>query len=257
MYVKYEQRGQIGIITLDRPKAYNALNAEMLAELDEILDRVSADDVRCLIVTGAGEKSFVAGADIGEMLHLDKQAGKQWSQRGNKIFRKLECIPMPVIAAINGFALGGGSELALACDIRIAGDNAIFSQPEVTLGICAGFGGTQRLARIVGVSMAKELLYTGCRIDAAEALRIGLVSHVYPQAKLMDEALALAKKICKSAPIAVRATKKALNEGMSAGVDEALALEAEYFAECFETSDQRNAMSAFVEKRKPEPFTNS
>jgi len=257
MYVKYEQRGQIGLITIDRRKVYNALNTELITELGEVLDNVSSESTRALILTGAGEKAFVAGADIAEMQGFGKIEAEKFSVIGSGVFRKLELIPIPVIAAVNGFALGGGCELALACDIRVASENAIFGQPEVTLGITPGYGGTQRLARIVGQSKAGELLYTGGKIDATEALRIGLVSYVYQQNELMDEAVKLAEEICKSAPVAVRMTKKAMTDGLSVGIDDALRLESEYFSQCFETNDQKRAMAAFVEKRKPEPFTNS
>ena len=257
MYIQYEQRGQIGILTLDRPQALNAFNLEQITQLGEALDRVSEQDTRCLIITGAGEKAFAAGADIGVMLEMDQAQAKEWSLLGTRIFRKIETMPMPVIAAVNGFAFGGGCELTLACDIRLASENAVFSQPEVMLGVTAGWGGTQRLARLVGEGMAKELLYTGARTDATEALRIGLVNHIYPQPELMDAALKLAEQVAKAAPIAVRATKRALNGGLDLDVDAGLEWEADCFAECVGTNDQRNAMLAFVEKRKPEPFTNS
>lgn len=255
-YIKYEQRGFVGILTIDRQSALNALNGDVMNELEQALDAISLQDTRCLILTGAGEKSFVAGADISEMSTLSKADGKQFGKRGNDVFRKIEILPIPVIAAVNGFALGGGCELAMACDIRIASENAVFAQPEVSLGITAGFGGTQRLSRIIGLGKAKELLYTTAKVKAEEALRLGLVNAVYPLAQLMDECIKMAEKIAQNAPIAVRATKKAINEGMDLDMDTAIELEAELFGSCFETQDQKNAMKAFTEKLKPAPFEN-
>ncbi len=255
-YIKYEQRGFVGILTIDRQPALNALNEDVIDELEQALDAISIEDTRCLILTGAGEKSFVAGADIGEMSTLTKAGGEKFGNKGNAVFRKIEIFPLPVIAAVNGFALGGGCELAMTCDIRIASDNAVFAQPEVSLGITAGFGGTQRLARIIGLGKAKELLYTTFKVKADEALRLGLVNAVYPQNQLMDECIKMAEKISRNAPIAVRSTKKAINEGMQVDMDTAIKIEAELFGSCFETQDQRNAMSAFIEKQKPAPFEN-
>ena len=214
------------------------------------------DATRCVIITGAGEKAFVAGADIAEMSGLTKAEGKAFGKKGNDIFRKIETLPVPVIAAVNGFALGGGCELAMSCDIRIASENAVFAQPEVSLGITAGFGGTQRLARTIGVGKAKELLYTTSKVKAPEALALGLVNAVVPLESLMDEAMKLAEKIARNAPIAVRATKKAINDGLQVSIDEGVAIEEELFGSCFETQDQQNAMKAFVAKEKPAPFEN-
>ncbi len=256
-FITFEQKGFIGIITINRPSALNALNAQVIEELDMVLDGISQEeDIRCIIVTGAGNKAFVAGADIASMLALDKQSGVRWGERGNAVFRKLELLPVPVIAAVNGFALGGGCELALACDIRLASENAIFGQPEASLGIPPGFGGTQRLPRLIGEGLAKELMYTTKKINAEEALAIGLVNHVYPAETLMEEAMKLAEKVARNAPIAVRAVKTAVNRGMQTDIDHGIALEAEVFGGCFETQDQHNAMAAFVEKRKAEPFCN-
>jgi enoyl-CoA hydratase len=255
-YIKYEQRGFVGILTIDRQNALNALNMEVINQLEQALDAVSPEDTRCLILTGAGEKSFVAGADIGEMSTLSKEEGERFAKKGNEVFRKLETFPIPVIAAVNGYALGGGCELAMSCDIRIAAENALFAQPEVTLGITAGFGGTQRLPRIIGLGKAKELLYTAAKIKAEEALRLGLVNAVYPQAQLLEECLKLAEKISHNAPIAVRATKKAINDGMQVDMDRAVGLESILFGSCFESKDQQNAMKSFVEKVKPAPFEN-
>ena len=177
-FVDYEVNGQVGIITIDRPKALNALNSQVLDDLSAVLDGVDVNTVRCLIVTGAGDRSFVAGADIGEMSTLTKEEGKAFGKKGNDLFRRIETFPIPVIAAVNGFALGGGNELAMSCDFRIASENAVFGQPEAGLGITPGFGGTQRLARLVGPGYAKQMIYTAHNIKADEALRIGLVHQV-------------------------------------------------------------------------------
>lgn len=255
-YVKYEQKDAIGIVTIDREKALNALNPEVLDDLEAVFDAIPLDSTRCVIVTGAGQKSFVAGADIGAMSTMTKEQGKAFSAKGNAVFRKIESFPIPVIAAVNGFALGGGCELSLSCDIRIAAENALFGQPEAGLGITPGFGGTQRLARTIGVGKAKELIYTCGKVKADEALRIGLVNAVYPADRLMDEALKLAGKIARNAPIAVRQCKKAINLGLQTDIDTGVTLEAELFGFCCDTKDQKNAMTAFCEKRKPDPFVN-
>ncbi len=255
-FVLYEQRGAVGIITINREKALNALNSAVLDELDKTLDAVNQEEVRCLILTGAGQKSFVAGADIGEMSSLTKKEGEAFGKKGNDVFRKLETFPIPVIAAINGFALGGGCEISMSCDIRICSENAVFGQPEVGLGITPGFGGTQRLARIVGVGKAKEMIYGARNIKADEAYRIGLVNNVYPIEELMPAAEKLAGIIAKNAPIAVRNSKKAINEGLDAGMDEAIVIEEKLFGDCFESHDQKEGMAAFMEKRKVEAFLN-
>ena len=255
-YILYEQKGAVGIITISREKALNALNSTVLKEIDATLDAVNLDEVRCLILTGAGEKSFVAGADIGEMSSLTKTEGEAFGKIGNDVFRKLEVFPIPVIAAINGFALGGGCEIAMSCDIRICSDNAVFGQPEVGLGITPGFGGTQRLPRLVGMGIAKQMIYTGRNIKADEAFRIGLVNAVYTQEELMSNAEKLAATIAKNAPIAVRNCKKAINDGMQTDMDQAIVIEEKLFGDCFESYDQKEGMTAFLEKRKVEAFLN-
>lgn len=255
-YVLFEQKGAVGIITISREKALNALNSVVLKELDQTLDAVNLNEVRCLILTGTGEKSFVAGADIGEMSTLTKAEGEAFGKSGNDVFRKLETFPVPVIAAINGFALGGGCEIAMSCDIRICSDNAVFGQPEVGLGITPGFGGTQRLARIVGVGMAKQMIYSARNIKADEAFRIGLVNAVYTIEELLPSAEKLAASIAKNAPIAVRNCKKAINEGLDADMDQAIVIEEKLFGDCFESYDQKEGMTAFLEKRKVEAFLN-
>lgn len=255
-FVLYNQVGAVGVITISREKALNALNSVVLEELDKTLDAVNIDEVRCLVLTGAGEKSFVAGADIGEMSTLTKAEGETFGKKGNDVFRKLETFPIPVIAAINGFALGGGCEIAMSCDIRICSENAIFGQPEVGLGITPGFGGTQRLARLVGVGMAKQMIYSGRNIKADEAFRIGLVNAVYPIEELVPAAEKLAAAIAKNAPIAVRNCKKAINDGLDVDMDQAIVIEEKLFGDCFESYDQKEGMTAFLEKRKVEAFLN-
>lgn len=255
-YIKFEQEDMIGMITINREKALNALNSKVLSELEETIDQIDINEVRCLIITGAGQKAFVAGADIAEMKDLDKSAAEEFGQLGNRVFRKIEALPVPSIAAVNGFALGGGCELSMACDIRIASENAVFGQPEAGLGITAGFGGTQRLPRIISVGKAKELLYTCSKVKTDEALRLGLINAVYSQEELINEAKKLAGKITRNAPIAVRETKKAIDEGLQETIDEAIKTESRHFGACFETEDQKNAMTAFVSKEKPKPFVN-
>ena len=259
-FIKYEVEDKIAVITISREKALNALNSQVLEELDQTLDSIDTNAVRCVILTGAGEKSFVAGADIGEMSTLTKAEGEAFGKKGNDVFLKLEKLPIPTIAAVNGFALGGGCEISMSCDIRICSDNAMFGQPEVGLGITPGFGGTQRLARVVPVGMAKQLIYTARNIKADEALRIGLVNAVYPQAELMEQAKKMANTIAANAPIAVRNCKKAINEGIQMGIDDAVALEEKLFGDCFETEDQKAGMGNFLapkeEKVKVVDFKN-
>lgn len=255
-FITYEVEGQIGIITINHPKALNALNSAVLDELDKTLDAVDQEAIRCLILTGAGEKSFVAGADIGEMSTLTKAEGEAFGKKGNDVFRKLETFPIPVIAAVNGFALGGGCEISMSCDIRICSENAVFGQPEVGLGITPGFGGTQRLARIVGTGKAKEMIYGARNIKAEEAYRIGLVNNVYPAEELMPAAKKLASTIARNAPIAVRNCKRAINEGIQVDMDQAIVIEEKLFGSCFETCDQKEGMNAFLEKRKVDAFLN-
>lgn len=256
-FIKYEVEGAVGIITIERPKALNALNSAVLAELDATLDAVDQNAIRCLILTGAGDKSFVAGADIGEMSSLTKAEGEAFGKKGNDVFRKLEIFPIPVIAAVNGFALGGGCEISMSCDIRICSDTAMFGQPETSLGITPGFGGTQRLARLVSPGMAKQLIYTARNIKADEALRIGLVNAVYPLEELLPAAKKMAGGIAQNAPIAVRASKKAINDGLHVDMNEAIVIEEKLFGGCFQTHDQAEGMNAFLEKRKEKTFLNN
>ena len=252
-----EKKGYIAVATINRPKALNALNSEVLSDLDELVATIKADDeIRALVITGSGEKAFVAGADIGEMSTLTKEGGTAFGKHGNDVFRAIETLPIPTIAAVNGFALGGGCELSMACDIRICADTAVFGQPETGLGITPGFGGTQRLARLVSPGMAKQLIYTAKNIKADEAYRIGLVNAVYPLEELMPAAEKLAETIAKNAPIAVRACKKAINDGLQVDMDAAVVIEEKLFGSCFETADQKEGMGAFLEKRKHEPYQN-
>ena len=255
-FVKYEPKGDIAYLVIDRPEALNALNAQVLADLDAALDAIDLELIRCVILRGAGEKSFVAGADIAQMKDLDPAGGEAFGKQGNDVFLKLESLPIPVIAAVGGYALGGGCELAMACDFRICSETAVFGQPEVGLGITPGFGGTQRLARIVGPGMAKQMIYTARNIKADEALRIGLVNAVYPADELYAAAEKLASAIAANAPIAVRACKKAINEGAALPIEQAVVCEEKAFGSCFQTGDQQEGMGAFLEKRKHDPFTN-
>ena len=255
-FVKTEVQGAVEIITIDRPKALNALNPEVLADLKAAFEAVDQETIRCIVLTGEGDKSFVAGADIGSMSTMTKAEGEAFGKLGNDVFLMIESFPLPVIAAVNGFALGGGNELAMSCDIRLCAETAVFGQPEAGLGITPGFGGTQRLARLVGMGMAKQLIYTAKNIKADEALRIGLVNAVYPLEELMPAAEKMAETIAKNAPIAVRACKKAINDGMQVDIDRAVAIEEGLFGSCFETADQKEGMGAFLEKRKHEPYQN-
>jgi len=246
-----EKDGAIAVLTINRPKALNALNVDTLTELSTVLDELGRDSsVKALVIKGSGEKAFVAGADISSMKDFSPLEGRNFGQLGQTTFRKLELLPQPVIAAINGFALGGGCELAMSCDIRLASETAKFGQPEVSLGLTAGFGGTQRLPRLVGTGVASELLYTGVIIDAQEAYRIGLVNHVYPVDKLMEEALKLANKIAGLAPVAVQLSKIAVKRGINMDLDSAQAYESEIFALMFSTDDQKEGCAAFLGRRK-------
>ena len=251
-HLKIEERVSVAILTISAPKSLNALNSTILGEIDEYLDEFEGGGYRCLIITGDGEKSFVAGADISEMAGLGAQQGETFGKRGASVFRRIETLSYPVIAAVNGFALGGGCELAMACDIRLCSDNARFGQPEVGLGIIPGFSGTVRLARLVGMGMAKQLIFSGKAIKANEALRIGLVNEVLPQAELMDRAIELANQIAANAPLAVSAAKLCINTEYDMSAEDAIDFESRAFGLCFNTEDQKNGMKAFLEKGKCE-----
>lgn len=255
-FVKYEPKGNIAYLIIDREKALNALNSQVLADLDAALDAVDLSEIRCLIVRGAGEKSFVAGADIAQMKELSKEEAEAFGKQGNDVMRKLEAFPIPTIAAVGGYALGGGCELAMSCDFRICSDTAVFGQPETGLGITPGFGGTQRMPRICGTAHAMELILTADTINAQQALEIGLVSKVVAPDALMDTALELANKIASKAQVAIRAAKQAVRYGMQCDISTAATYEALAFATCFGTEDQKDAMKAFVEKKKLDGFKN-
>ena len=247
-YLKTSCENGICVLTVSAPKSLNALNSALLKEMDDFISHIGKE-VRVLIITGDGEKSFVAGADISEMQNLNAEQGETFGRLGAQVFRKIETLDIPVIAAVNGFALGGGCELAMACDIRICSENAKFGQPEVGLGIIPGFSGTYRLAKLVGMGYAKEMIYTGKAIRADEALRIGLVNAIYPQAELMEQAMAMAAKICAMAPIAVRYAKQCINAEYDLDAADAIAYENVMFGKCFATQDQKEGMTAFLEKR--------
>ena len=247
-FLKVEHNDGITVLKISAPKSLNALNSTILKELDACLDGELAN-TRVLIITGDGEKSFVAGADISEMAHLDEQQGTDFGRLGALVFRKIETLPIPVIAAVNGFALGGGCELAMACDIRIASSKAKFGQPEVGLGIIPGFSGTYRLPKLIGQGYAKEMIYTGKVIRADEALRIGLVNAVYEPEELMDKAIEMAQMMLKNAPVAISLAKQSINEGYDLDADGAIALENTLFGKCFATCDQKEGMDAFLNKR--------
>lgn len=248
-----EKQGSVAVVTINRPKALNALNADTLQELDQVFTDLAADDsVTAVVLTGAGEKAFVAGADISFMKDLTAVEGREFGLLGQAVFNKIENLPQPVIAAINGFALGGGCEIAMACDFRYAAENAKFGQPEVSLGVPPGFAGTQRLPRLVGKGRAKELLYTGDMIDAQEAYRIGLVNKVFPLAELLGAAVTAAQKISTKGQIAIRLTKSAVNQGLEMDAARGMAYEAEVFGLAFATEDQKEGMAAFLEKRRAE-----
>ena len=250
--LSFEQDDAIGILTVNRPKSLNALNPATLAELAACLETVRADDgVRCLILTGAGERAFVAGADIAAMVSMSPLEGKKFAALGLGVARGLEELPIPVIAAVNGFALGGGIELALACDLIVAADTAKFGQPEINLGVIPGFGGTQRLARRIGLPLARELIYTGDMIDAETALRHGLVNRVVPVAACLDEAKTLARTLAGKPPVAIRQAKAAINAGSDMDLQNGCRFETEAFALSFSTADKAEGMSAFLEKRAP------
>ncbi|HVJ48530.1 enoyl-CoA hydratase-related protein [Desulfitobacterium sp.] len=246
-----EYQDHIAILKINRPKALNALNTATLHELSEAFSQIAQDaSVRVVLLTGGGEKAFVAGADIAEMRDMNTQQARRFSQLGHRVMNQIENLPQPVIAVINGFALGGGTELTMACDLRLAGEKAKFGQPEVTLGLLAGFGGTQRLARLVGSGRASEILFTGDILDAQEAYRIGLVNRVYTQEDLMSQALTLAQKISSRAPSGVQLTKSAIQKGQNMDIVTGQDYEAEVFGQLFSTQDQKEGCSAFLEKRQ-------
>ena len=251
--IRLEKRPPLAVVTLDRPKALNALNVQTLAELESVIEDLAADSaVRVILLAGAGERAFAAGADIRELAAIADEEGRAFALRGQGVFRRIETLGKPVIACIRGFALGGGCELAMACTLRIAADDARLGQPEVKLGIIAGYGGTQRLPRLVGRGAALKMLLSGEMIDAREALRIGLVDEVVPAAELMTRAEELAHQIAANAPIAIAETLSAVDEGLSLPLELALLREAGRFGELCATADKAEGTAAFLEKRPPQ-----
>jgi enoyl-CoA hydratase len=247
-----EKRGSLATVTLDRPKVLNALNAATFAELNSAFDELASDgEVRVVLLSGAGERAFAAGADIRELAAVNGDEGRAFSLRGQAVFRKIETLGKPVIACVRGFALGGGCELALACTLRIAAEDAKFGQPEVKLGVIPGYGGSQRLPRLVGRGAALKLLLTGAIIDATEALRIGLVDEVVPAAELMQRAESVAGEIAAQAPLAIAETLRVVDEGLDVALDLALLREADRFGHLCDTADKAEGTAAFLEKRKP------
>ncbi|UCG61279.1 MAG: enoyl-CoA hydratase/isomerase family protein [Candidatus Zixiibacteriota bacterium] len=247
-----EKKDAILIVTISRERALNALNREVVAELQQLFSFYWSDEaVRCVIITGAGEKAFVAGADISELADVDVRSGTELSARGLYLMKTIQNFPKPVIAAINGFALGGGCELAMACDIRLASEKARLGQPEVNLGLIPGYGGTQRLPRLVGRGKAMQMIFTGDMVDAAEAHRVGLVDEVYPPDQLMDKAMEMAKTICTKGPVAVALAKECINRGLDGTLTAGCDLEKANFGQVCGTGDKNEGCEAFLEKRKP------
>jgi enoyl-CoA hydratase len=252
MAVDVEIDNSVATVVLNRPDALNAFNTDQLSLLHGALRKLRANrSVRAVIITGAGDRAFAAGADIKAMVGLSKSEGLAFARLGHSVAYTIESLPMPVIAAVNGFALGGGCELALACDIRIAAENAVFGQPEVSIGVPPGWGGSQRLPRLIGPGLASEMIFTGRRVDAAEALRIGLVNAVYPKEELLDKARELAGKVAANSPRAVAAAKRGIQTAFNGNIASGLDTEARLFGDLFETNDQREGMHAFIEKRAP------
>jgi enoyl-CoA hydratase len=249
----YETEGAVATVTINRPKALNALSPQVVSELDQAFTAIAGDDnIKCVVLTGAGDKAFVAGADIAEMAKMDPLQSRNFSRQGQKTLFKIEKLDKPVIAAVNGFALGGGCEIAMACDFIYASEKAKFGQPEINLGIIPGFGGTQRLSRLVGRGWAKELCLTGDMISAAQAAAIGLVTRVFPPEELMPAVTKAAQGIAAKGRVALRAIKTLINDGYDLPLERSIPMEAEAFATCFASPDQKEGMSAFLEKRKPE-----
>jgi enoyl-CoA hydratase len=247
------EKGKIAIVTINRPKVLNALNKDTLVEIKEAFDQLAVDpEVKVIILTGSGEKAFVAGADISFMQPMTALEAYEFGAFAQDAFMSIEGNPKPVIAAVNGFALGGGNEIAMSCDLRLAADTAKFGQPEINLGIIPGFAGTQRLARLVGKTKAKELVFTGDMIDAEEAYRIGLVNKVVPLADLMAEAQKMAEKIASKGAVSLKLAKSAIDTGLETDFQTGQQIEAQLFGVCFATEDQKEGMSAFLEKRKAE-----
>ncbi|MFY3741393.1 MAG: 3-hydroxypropionyl-coenzyme A dehydratase [Candidatus Nitrosomirales archaeon] len=249
-YIQVEKKENIAIVRINRPEKLNAMNIDVIKEMGNIMDQLDKDDgVKVVIVTGTGEKAFSAGADIEYMSKISPLDAEQYAMTGHTTLNKIENLSKPVIAAVNGYALGGGCELSLACDLRIASKNAAMGQPEVTIGICPGWGGTQRLMRVVGIARAKDLIYTGRRISADEAFQMGLVNKVVELPQLMDECMNIAKQIAKNSAIAVRVSKTLLNRGIDSDINTGLKLEIFGWSLCFTHPDREQRMTAFVQKK--------
>lgn len=248
--VCYREENQIGIVQINRLAALNALNTQVLAELEVLFEQIEQGSAKCILLTGAGSRAFAAGADIQEMNEFTVQEAVDFSTLGNRVLQKIERCPVPVIAVVNGYALGGGCELAMSCDFILCSETAVFAQPETGLGIIPGFGGTQRLVRLVGLAKAKELIYTGRRMDAAEAYRAGLVLAVYPQEQLMEQAISVAERICANGSTAIRKSKEAIHAELDQWMEEGSAQEAISFGACFADSDQRRRMADFLNKKR-------
>lgn len=246
--VSFSER--VATVTLNRPKALNAINASMIRELSDVLDEIADRDALAVIITGAGPKAFAAGADIAEMSAMNPQEATSFAEKGQGVFSRIESFPRPVIAAVNGYALGGGCELAMACDIILAGKKAVFGQPEVKLGVIPGFGGSQSMSRLVGRQRAREICFTGRTVGAEEAARIGLAARMV-ETDLLSQAQQLALQIASNGPRAVSLCKRAINTGADLDMSSALAHEAQLFALCFASSDQKEGMAAFLDKRPP------
>lgn len=250
-YIQVERKDDVAIVRINRPEKLNAMNIDAIKEIGNVMDQLDKDDgIKAVIVTGAGEKAFSAGADIEYMSKISPLEGEQYALTGHATLNKIENLNKPVIAAVNGYALGGGCELALSCDIRIASKNAAMGQPEVTIGICPGWGGTQRLMRVIGVARAKDLIYTGRRVSADEAFQMGLVNKVVELPQLMDECMNIAKQIAKNSAIAVRVSKMLMNRGMDSDINTGLKLEIFGWSLCFTHPDREQRMTAFVQKSK-------
>ena len=251
--ILFEIQDGVGVLTFNRPKALNALNPKTLEEVNDVIDRVQQDEsVHVLVLTGAGDRAFVAGADITEFPKMNPLQARHFGEVGQGIFFKLEHLPKPVIACVNGFALGGGCEIAMSCDFIYASDKARFGQPEVNLGLIPGFGGTQRLARMIGRAKAKELCMTGEMIDAQQAKELGLVAKVFPAEQLVEETMKAAKLLATRAQGVLRSLKQVINRGMDVDLKSGCALEVEAFGLCFASQDAKEGVSAFLEKRKPD-----
>jgi len=246
--IDFHEKQNIGVLTLNRPQALNAINKKLLEEMSEVIDSIDTNRVRCLIVTGQGNKAFAAGADVSEMLNFNKETALRFSKMGNDIFRNLEILPIPTIAAVNGYAIGGGCELALCCDIRLASDDATFMLPETRLGIIPGFGGTQRLMRHISISQAKEMIFTGVKINSKKALEIGLVNSIHPSDELMPVAFKIAEAIVRNAPFAIKNAKKAMTEGTHLNLYDAVMNEARIFGDCYGTSEPIEGIRTFLDE---------